>query len=207
MKFEAMKAQGYDAAAPLIPPKVCPAQIEEALEHETGKGNEFRNGQPQIATRAGEQSSAEAWTGSGAVGGAIPGLTLEQAHVVHGWLAASCGLPRELLGFIAVVAAPSGRYRRRPYLTLAGALHALERAEARGVQAGMIMFEMLRPVARPEQPIVSAIQPNQDAMRGGHYLSEQRRTTAEGLDDLRGYASDPRSRVQGARPARDGDDK
>jgi len=145
----------------------------------------------------------EAWMGP-AVAGAIPGLTLEQAHVVHGWLAASCGLPRERLGFIAVVATPSGRYRRRSYLTLAAAQHAVERAEARGVHAGLSMFEM-RSVAAGDEAIESAIQPDRDTMKIDPDLPCQLRIPVECLDDLDRFAiGDPHGSVHCIRASRTG---
>jgi hypothetical protein len=207
MMFESMKAQNCDGVGPVIPPKRCrfdAPQIGAALEHETGKGNEFTGGQP-IAPRVDELSSAEARTGPAVAG--VPGLTLEQAHVVHGWLAASCGLPRERLGFIAVVATPSGRYRRRSYLTLAAAQHAVERAEARGVHAGLSMFEM-RSVAAGDEAIESAIQPDRDTMKIDPDLPCQLRIPVECLDDLDRFAvGDPHGSVQGIRASRNGDGK
>jgi hypothetical protein len=160
----------------------------------------------KFGDHTGSPSRADA-TEPASIAGAIPGLTLEQAHIVHGWLAASCDLPRERLGFIAVVAAPSGRYRRRSYLTLAAAQHAVERAEARGIEAGMIMFEMYRPVARRDEPIESAIQPDRDAMRGDlPDLPKQLQMPVECLADLcRCPIGDPRLPVQGVLPSRDGD--
>lgn len=77
----------------------------------------------------------------------FPGLTSEQSQVIHNWLADSYGVANERLAFVAIVEIADGKYRRRPYLTLAGAQAATERAEARGSAAKVGLFE-LRPLGR-----------------------------------------------------------
>jgi hypothetical protein len=47
------------------------------------------------------------------------------------------------LAYVAIVEIADAKYRRRPYLTLAAAQAAVERAEARGVRAKVGLFEIV----------------------------------------------------------------
>lgn len=73
----------------------------------------------------------------------MPGLTREQMSIVHNWLAQAVGVDRERLAFAVFVEVSEGRYRRRLYLSLASAQAAVERAEARGVDARAVMCQLV----------------------------------------------------------------
>jgi hypothetical protein len=75
----------------------------------------------------------------------IFGLTAEQSQLVHLYLANAYSLPPSRLAYVAVVEIAEGKYRRRPYLSLAAAQAAVERAEKRGVAARLALCE-LRPL-------------------------------------------------------------
>lgn len=75
----------------------------------------------------------------------IPGLTPAESRILHNWIADANGVPARRIAYVAVVEIADGKYRRRPYLTLAGAQAAVERAEARGVTARVTLCE-LRPI-------------------------------------------------------------
>lgn len=78
---------------------------------------------------------------------AIHGMTPEQARI--NWIADVNGLAAHRIAFVAVVEVAEGKYRRRPYLTLAGAQNAVERAEARGVDARIMLCELVPVVGAP----------------------------------------------------------
>ncbi len=72
----------------------------------------------------------------------LPGLTPEQAHIWHLWLADAYGVEGDRLAYVALVETPSGKYRRRVFLSLASALAAVERADARHQDARVILAEL-----------------------------------------------------------------
>lgn len=73
----------------------------------------------------------------------IAGLTPEQSRILHNWIADANSKPAERLAYVAVVEIAEGKYRRRPYLTLAAAQRAVDRAEARGVTASVTLCELV----------------------------------------------------------------
>ena len=72
-------------------------------------------------------------------------MTPEQSRNLHNWLADAYNVTSKRIAYVAVVEIADGKYRRRPYLTLAAAQAAVDRAEARGVQARVTLCE-LRPI-------------------------------------------------------------
>lgn len=69
-------------------------------------------------------------------------------RLVHHWLAAALEVAPDRLALVAVVQTSAGTYRRRVFLSLDAAQKALERAEARGLDAQVVLCE-LRPVVAP----------------------------------------------------------
>lgn len=82
--------------------------------------------------------------------GDFGGLSPEQSRIMHHWLADSCNIRAENIGFAVLVqlSATDGtepRYRRRLFLTLHAAEKAVERAARRGMAARVQLVE-LRPL-------------------------------------------------------------
>lgn len=73
----------------------------------------------------------------------FPGLTLGQSRAIHRWIADGNGLPSERLAFVAVVSTAGGRYTRRAYFNLPSAQRAVERAEARGAEARIVLCQLV----------------------------------------------------------------
>lgn len=64
---------------------------------------------------------------------------------LHQRIADACGLSWQSVGFLAVVTVAEGRTRRQPYLSLAAAHKAVQRAHNRGAAASVQIVE-LRPI-------------------------------------------------------------
>ena len=82
-------------------------------------------------------------TDSSSIAPNTDGSCLTSGLPLHRWLADASNVPAERLAYVAVVEIAEGKYRRRPYLTLAAAQRAVERAEARGVTATVTLCELV----------------------------------------------------------------
>lgn len=70
----------------------------------------------------------------------------DERFLIHQMMAAQLGLEWRRIAFMAIVASKSGTGSiRRPYLSLHGAVRAVERARERGVDARIQLVE-LRPI-------------------------------------------------------------
>lgn len=81
--------------------------------------------------------------GSKVIAATTSSMTPEQSRILHNWIADANHVPADRLAYVAVVEVAEGKYRRRPYLTLAAAQNAVERAEARGVAASVTLCELV----------------------------------------------------------------
>lgn len=73
----------------------------------------------------------------------IPGLTFEQSLILHNWIADANGVLPDRVALVAMVETPGGTYRRRVFLSLAAAQNALERAAERGLEARVLLCELV----------------------------------------------------------------
>ena len=62
---------------------------------------------------------------------------------IHRWLADASGTALDRLALVAVVETPAGRYRRRVFLSLDAAHKALDRAAERGLDAHVLLCELV----------------------------------------------------------------
>jgi len=73
----------------------------------------------------------------------ISGLTHDQSRILHNWIADANGVPADRLALVAVVETTNGHCRRRVLLSLEAAHRALERANDRGLDARVVLCELI----------------------------------------------------------------